>query len=51
MFTIISNRAIIGKKSASAAAIYRAKSLAHIKRQTVIIINDKREIVGTFFVV
>ena len=51
MFTIISNRTIIGKEPTSAAAIYRAKSLAQMKRQTVIIINNKREIVGTFFTV
>ena len=51
MFTIISNKTIIGKESTSAAAIYRAKSLAFMKRQTVIIINNKKEIVGTFFMV
>ncbi len=51
MFTIISNRTVIGKESTSAAAIYRAKSLARMKRQTVIVINNKREIVGTFFMV
>lgn len=51
MFTIISNRTIIGKESTNAAAIYRAKSLAQMKRQTVIVINNKREIVGTFFMV
>ena len=50
MFTIISNKTIIGKESTNAAAIYRAKSLARMKRQTVIVINEKREIVGTFFV-